>query len=360
MQFKPQRSMNFLPPSASVNVNMRLLESIARAAICTVLCAALLAACNDSASSSEQTSSTTNTDAAVVSTAEITDGSSAARTGSLTDQQNPTSDSITIQAASQEPQMAAALPAPVPALRKPFKPAPGTTWQWQLSGALNTSYDVAVYDIDLFDTPQAIIRQLHTQDRSVICYFSAGSFEEWRMDAADFPDNVLGKPLGNWPGERWLDIRSAQVRELMAVRLNLAKLKGCDAIEPDNVDSYTHDTGFPLSAKDQINYNLWLAREANNRGLSVGLKNNLEQMQELEPAFDFAIVEQCSLFGECERLKVFTAAGKAVFRAEYGVSLMEDEILRKSLCKVSNREGHSTLVLPQLLNDRFRFDCLKD
>lgn len=266
------------------------------------------------------------------------------------------------QSPDTAPDVAAALPAaePAPVPRKPFKPVPGTTWQWQLTGALNTSYDVDVYDIDLFDTPQAIIEQLHNQGRSVICYFSAGSFEDWRMDAADFPDTTLGQPLGDWPGERWIDIRSAQVRELMQVRLNLAKLKGCDAVEPDNVDSYTHDTGFPLTASDQLDYNRWLAKQAHDRGLLVGLKNNLDQIQQLEPHFDFAINEQCSLFAECQGLKVFVDAGKAVFRAEYDPTLLEDEILKTSLCEVSNRNGHSTLILPQMLNDRFRFDCLQD
>lgn len=325
------------------------------ATLAFAVCAAALAGCNDSGSTNERPHSIENTANSIVDGAAPVVEQLTKRTADLTELQSPTSEPAT-QAVSQKPVIAAALPAP----RKAFKPAPGTTWQWQLSGALNTRYDVDAYDIDLFDVPQTTIRQLHEKDRAVICYFSAGSYEDWRIDAADFSEEILGNPLGNWPGERWLDIRSAEVRKLMAVRLNLAKLKGCDAVEPDNVDSYTHDTGFPLNASDQLNYNRWLASEAHARGLSVGLKNNLEQMQVLEPEFDFAVVEQCSLFGECERLKVFTAAGKAVFRAEYGSSLVEDEILRKSLCNISNRDGHSTLILPQLLNDRFRFDCLKD
>ena len=90
------------------------------------------------------------------------------------------------------------------------------------------------------------------------------------------------------------------------------------------------------------------------------MKNNLDQIQQLEPYFDFAINEQCSLYAECQALKVFTDAGKAVFRAEYDPTLLEDNILQDSLCKVSNRDGHSTLILPRLLNDRFRYDCLQN
>src|SRR4030067_2529778 len=61
-----------------------------------------------------------------------------------------------------------------------WRPAPGTTWQWQLTGTIDTPFDVQMYDIDLFDTPQSTIELLHTDGRSAICYFSAGSWEEWR------------------------------------------------------------------------------------------------------------------------------------------------------------------------------------
>ena len=41
-----------------------------------------------------------------------------------------------------------------------WKPGVNTTWQWQLTGTLNTSYNVDVYDVDLFDTPTQTIAQL--------------------------------------------------------------------------------------------------------------------------------------------------------------------------------------------------------
>ncbi len=55
-----------------------------------------------------------------------------------------------------------------------YKPEPGTTWQWQLNGEINTNYDVDMYDIDLAETPQNIIDELHLKGKKVICYFSAG------------------------------------------------------------------------------------------------------------------------------------------------------------------------------------------
>ena len=80
-----------------------------------------------------------------------------------------------------------------------WQPRPGTSWQWQLSGEIDLSPDVQMFDLDLFDTPQAVIDQLHAAGRVVICYFSAGSWEEWRPDAAQFPAAVQGLDLAGWP-----------------------------------------------------------------------------------------------------------------------------------------------------------------
>jgi hypothetical protein len=103
----------------------------------------------------------------------------------------------------------------------------------------------------------------------------------------------------------------------MESRLDLAVQKGCDGVEPDNVDGYTNDTGFPLSYEDQLTFNIWLANEAHARELSVGLKNDLEQIQELLPYFDWALNEQCFQYEECEQLVPFIQSGKAVFGVEY-------------------------------------------
>ncbi|MFQ5398380.1 MAG: endo alpha-1,4 polygalactosaminidase [Anaerolineae bacterium] len=56
-----------------------------------------------------------------------------------------------------------------------WQPAPGPSWQWQLSGPIDASLNAEMYDIDLFDTPEAVIEELHRKGRIVICYFSAGS-----------------------------------------------------------------------------------------------------------------------------------------------------------------------------------------
>ena len=92
---------------------------------------------------------------------------------------------------------------------------------------------------------------------------------------------------------------------------------GFDAVDFDNVDGYTNDTGFPLTAAQQLTFNEDLAGIGHSYGLSVGLKNDLGQLNQLESTFDFAVNEQCAQFNECDAYDGWTAAGKAVVEIEY-------------------------------------------
>ena len=215
--------------------------------------------------------------------------------------------------------------AEIPALTAPetslpiWIPKPGTTWQWQLTGNLSDLLPSAsVYDLDLFETDASAVRALHAQGRKVICYVSAGSWEDWRPDAETFPGEIIGKKYQGWPGERWLDIRRLDaLGEILGQRLDLCRAKGFDGIEPDNIDAYANDTGFPLTAADQLTFNRWLASEAHARGLSIGLKNDPDQAAELVADFDWALTEDCYDQGWCGAMLPFLEAGKAVFAAEY-------------------------------------------
>jgi hypothetical protein len=198
-----------------------------------------------------------------------------------------------------------------------WRPAVDATWQIQLSGRLDTSLDAQVYDIDGVDAPAATVAALRAAGRRTVCYFSAGSYENWRPDAKSFPAAVLGSSNG-WPGERWLDIRRLDVLgPILAARLDACKAKGFDAVDPDNVDGYTNKTGFPLTAANQLAFNRWLADAAHARGLGVGLKNDLDQASALVPSFDFAVNEQCVQYQECDALTAFVRSGKPVFGIEY-------------------------------------------
>jgi len=220
-----------------------------------------------------------------------------------------------------------------------WSPPPGTSWQWQLEGAIDTSFDVAMYDIDLVETPQEVIDQLHADGRIVICYFSAGSRETFRPDADDFPADAVGRPLDGWPDERWLDIRDTTVRAIMETRLDLAVSKRCDGVEPDNVEGYANRSGFPLTADDQLDFNRFLAAAAHARDLSIGLKNDVEQAAALEPDFDWSLDEECVLYHECAGLIPFIGAGKAVFHVEYGGPDKADTV-----CPATSPLDFSTLI----------------
>jgi len=239
-----------------------------------------------------------------------------------------------------------------------YQPTSATTWQWQLTGSINTSYTVDVYDLDLFDTPASLIDDLHSQGKKVICYFSAGSYENWRPDAGDFDTSILGNNLAGWPGEKWLDIRSASLQSIMTSRLDLAVQKNCDGVEPDNMDAYTNNTGFSLTAEDQLAYNKFLFLEAHDRGLTIGLKNDLDQIVELEPYFDFAVNEQCHFYNECHLLAPFIGHNKPVFNAEYHPDYVNNVNSKRNLmCIDSLLSKFHTLILPQDLDDSFRITC---
>lgn len=197
-------------------------------------------------------------------------------------------------------------------------PALNTSWQWQIGAQpnFNNLLSVQMYDVDGENTSAANVASLHTRGIKAVCYFSAGTYENWRSDANQFPISTLGRNNG-WPGEKYADYRSDAVKAIMSARMQSCKAKGFDAVEADNVDIYTANTGFPLTAATQITYNRWLADTAHSFGLSIALKNDGDQINQLLPYFDFAIEEECVVYGECSTYKPFVAAGKAVFAAEY-------------------------------------------
>ena len=222
-----------------------------------------------------------------------------------------------------------------------WRPTVGLTWQWQIGNLdIDTSIEADVYDIDLY-VDQSIIDELHAKGRKVICYMSVGSWENWRPDKDQFPPEVLGKDYEGWHGEKWLDIRQIdELAPIMLARLDLCKAKGFDAVEPDNMEIYTNDTGFPLTYDDQLKYALWFADEAHKRGLAIGVKNAPDQVKNLLPHFDFAITEDAFYYRWAEKMKPFIEAGKPVFAAEY-TDLPGDFA---AFCEQSKKLNFSTIL----------------
>jgi hypothetical protein len=229
-----------------------------------------------------------------------------------------------------------------------WTPTRTDTWQWQLSGPLDASVAASVYDGDLVDTPASVVAELHARGARAVCYFSAGTRERGRPDP--FPAAVAGKVLEDWPDERWLDIRALRVlAPVLRRRLDLCARKGFDGVEADNVDAYANDSGFPLRAADQLRFNRFLARAAHARGLTIALKNDLDQADALESDFDWALVEQCFQYDECSRLRRFGAAGKAVWAVEY-------ELAPDAFCAAARARGFMAMV-KRLELDAQRVPC---
>lgn len=228
---------------------------------------------------------------------------------------------------------------------------PGASFQIQLSGGFDDSVVAEVYDLDLNGTSAASIAALHSRGRKVGCYFSAGTRESFRDDADEVPDSALGNPHPEYPSERWLDVRSAVVRDVMIARVELARTKGCDAIHPANMDVSGADSGFPITRDENAAYTLALANAAHERGISVAWSDEPDLFPALEQSVDWGIAIQCIEFGRCERWLGLARAGKPVFVVEVG-----DETDVAAVCPAA-----AALGLPAIIKDSnytaFRIEC---
>jgi hypothetical protein len=219
----------------------------------------------------------------------------------------------------------AAVPASAAVTR--WTPKPGVQWQWQLSSSptaaeLRTAYAAGAraFDIDVDGATAASVKAIHVLGAGVgaVCYIDVGGWEDYRSDAANFPASVKGKPMDGWPSERWLDIRqTAVLKPLMQARMQMCASKGFNAVEPDVLDGYQSNTGFPLTAAQQMTYNIMIAGLAHAAGLSVAQKGDVDQATQLQPYFDWTLNEQCGQYNECGALSAYSKAGKAVWIVEY-------------------------------------------
>jgi hypothetical protein len=231
-----------------------------------------------------------------------------------------------------------------------WRPAPGLSWQVQLSGALDTSLDVAVYDIDL-DTSAATIADLRAAGRRIICYVSVGTYEPWRDDAPSIPAAALGQPLAGYPDERWLDTRDVTVRSIMTARLDVAVTKGCDGVDLSSVSPAGADTGFSLTRADALAYARFLAGEAHARGLAAGLGGGNDIATDAQPDFDWAFGETCLASGTCGAYSAFVTARKAVFGVVYGTAADVPTV-----CPPARQAGLDAIIKNRSL-DAFRVPC---
>ena len=235
-------------------------------------------------------------------------------------------------------------------------------WQWQIGTDFNTATDeipgVTVYDIDMFNTSSATVAALHAKGDIVIAYIDFGTAENWRPDYNEFPASVVGDNNG-WPGEQWLNIADTSILEpIMEARIELAKSKGFDAVEPDNIDGCENTTGFPLTLNEQLAYDEWIASAVHAAGMSVGLKNFVDEATILEPYFDWDLDEQAYQYQEWSPgLTDFVANNKAVFECEYETT--DPQAATMNAAHINSMTRDLNLVSPST-SAYVRIPCIPD
>lgn len=224
------------------------------------------------------------------------------------------------------------------------------SWYWQLQEAVNTSFDVDIYDIDI-DTPQFVIEKLKARGVKLICYFSVGTVEQFRSDALHFPSHVIGESYPGYEDERWLDLSNYQsFAHVMRARLDRCASKGFDGVEGDNVDAFNQyiaddngmirkGTSFGITQQQSIEYVRWLAAESHRRGLAFGLKNAESIAGEVVDQVDWMMTENCVADNWCAEASLFIERNKPVLMAEY-VEYLSDLSL---VCMQATRLGFSAI-----------------
>ena len=179
-----------------------------------------------------------------------------------------------------------------------------------------------------------------------VCY--ANAFQTQPGERRRWPRELVLTALGDdpgWPGEFAIDISTARkrVRAAGVVERMVRRCaqKGFEAVEFDNLDSWTRFGRAPFGRRDAVAYARRLVRMAHARGLAAAQKNT-SQLSRREArrriGFDFAIAEECGRYRECAR-----------YRALYGDRVLAIEYRRRDFRRTCARIGDAVSVV---LRDR--------
>ncbi|WP_028045744.1 endo alpha-1,4 polygalactosaminidase [Cellulomonas sp. URHE0023] len=191
-------------------------------------------------------------------------------------------------------------------------------FDYQIGGAYTPSSSVQIVDRDRLEAPAA--------GKYNICYVNAfqtqpGDADWWKTNHNDL---LLKKANGSYVvdsawNEMLLDTSTAAKRTaLLAIVggwIDGCKASGYSAIEPDNLDSYDR-SGKRLTKQNNIDFAKLLATRAHADGLAIAQKNDSSMAANGKAiGFDFAVVEECQVYGECgEFTDVY---GAQVYEIEY-------------------------------------------
>ncbi|MBY6046502.1 endo alpha-1,4 polygalactosaminidase [Vannielia litorea] len=213
-------------------------------------------------------------------------------------------------------------------------------WDWQLTHPYDLDINVKVLALDKDDHDRDTIMALRDRGVKPVCYVSVGSWEEYRDDKDSFPEEVLGKPLGDWPDERYVDIRDDRVMKIMQARLQDCADRGFMAAELDNMDVFENESGFDIGQEAALTYVKNLAAYAHLLGLEVAQKNAPQLVPALVGTMDFIMVEECYAYDFCDDLKPYTEAGKDVLAIEYDDADLDWD----AICEDSKARGMKLLL----------------
>jgi len=183
----------------------------------------------------------------------------------------------------------------------PTPPPAAAVVDYQLGGAYEPADEVQIVSRDRTDDS---IDGLYS-----ICYVNAFQTQPdagtWWVTHHD--DLLLRDDAGElvedegWPGEYLFDISVEQKRyELAAIMgdwFAQCAADGFDAVEPDNLDSFTRSGGL-LDQADAEAFAAILVADAHALDLAIGQKNTAE-IDGAELGFDFAVAEECAVYDEC-------------------------------------------------------------
>ena len=197
-------------------------------------------------------------------------------------------------------------------------PPANVGFDYQLSEAYPVPAGVRVVSRDYSATPAPGIYTM--------CYVNAYQSQPeeegwWKRDH----DDLLLKNSGRYViDENWdeivFDISTEAKRKALAAIvvtwMRVCARKGFQAVEPDNLDSWTRSEGL-LTPADAVAYGRILADEAHALGLAIGQKNTPELGRTGRDVigFDFALAEECADYDECQ--EYIDVYGGRVFVIEY-------------------------------------------
>lgn len=201
------------------------------------------------------------------------------------------------------------------------QPSSGVRFDYQLGGAydIDGGLDVVVRDADAEPFPGAYS----------ICYVNGLQTQpgvEWNPELllADARGELVVDP--EWPDEYILDPstpeKRAAIDAVIGPVIEGCAARGFDAVEIDNLDSWTRSPGSVDETSVLAMARLYAAR-AHASGMEIAQKNTPAGADRIrqDVGFDFAVAEECLAYDECG--SYIAAYGSRVYDIEYTDTLVE-------------------------------------